>query len=133
MLLGFKKRFAPLVEEGSKTHTIRARRKVSPRKGEICHCYTGLRQKGARLLGRFECVKVQSIYISGLGHVRIDDVMLDRTERNALAWVDGFRSSGKDGAFLEMFEYWTELNHSLPFDGDLIHWRFQEGTNVAGD
>lgn len=34
MLLGFKKRFAPMVEDGSKTHTIRAKRKIRPRVGK---------------------------------------------------------------------------------------------------
>lgn len=44
-LLNFKKRFAPLVESGTKTHTIRAWRKHPIREGEMLHLYTGLRQK----------------------------------------------------------------------------------------
>ena len=58
MLLGFKRRFAPFVEEGSKTHTIRAKRKIAPKVGETCHCYVDPRQKTMRLLGRWTCVKV---------------------------------------------------------------------------
>jgi hypothetical protein len=64
MLLGFKRRFAPFVEEGSKTHTIRAKRKIRPKVGEVCHCYVDPRQKSMRLLGRFPCVKVETIDIS---------------------------------------------------------------------
>lgn len=67
MLLGFKRRFAPHIQDGSKTHTIRAKRKLRPKAGETCHCYTGLRQKGARLLGRWRCVRVQDIIIDYLG------------------------------------------------------------------
>ena len=33
MLLGFKRRFAPYVEDGSKTHTIRATRKPAAAPG----------------------------------------------------------------------------------------------------
>jgi hypothetical protein len=63
VLLGFKERFAPFVEEGSKTHTIRAKRKIRPRVGEICHCYANPRQKSMRLLGRFECIRVEDLRI----------------------------------------------------------------------
>ncbi len=48
-------RFAHAVLDGSKTHTIRAKRKAPPRVGEILHCYTGLRTKKVKLLGRFQC------------------------------------------------------------------------------
>lgn len=51
MLLGFKRRFVSAILSGSKCHTIRAKRTRPPRVGETLHCYTGLRQKGATLLG----------------------------------------------------------------------------------
>lgn len=131
MLLGFKKRFVPLVEDGSKTHTIRAKRKLRPRAGETCHCYTGLRQKGARLLGRWKCVKVEEIKIYECGGGRfsvwIGDQELTPDEKDALAWRDGFRSRGVAGAFGEMVEYWTRLHPKagpIAFEGDLIHWEY---------
>lgn len=46
MLLGFNARFVPLILAHEKRHTIRAKRKNAPHVGEICHCYTGLRQRG---------------------------------------------------------------------------------------
>lgn len=125
MLLGFKRRFAPFVEDGSKTHTIRGMRKIAPRVGEMCHCYVDPRQKTMRLLGRFLCVKVQHIVIDGgwellsdefLGEVRVDGVRLDVDELDALAHRDGFRSGG----FAEMMEFWRGR---LPFEGNIIHWR----------
>lgn len=136
MLLGFKQRFAGFVEEGSKTHTIRARRKVRPRVGEVCHCYYALRTKLCRLLGRWTCVKVQEIQITRLGAVRVEEELLDISELNALAWADGFRSRGRDRAWEEMFEYWTTADGrtakppELPFLGDIIHWQYKKGTNV---
>lgn len=113
MLLGFKRRFAPFVEEGSKTHTIRALRALRPRVGETCHCYVDPRQKTMRLLGRFECVKVEPIEIyergSGTFGVVIAGEELTPDEKDALAWRDGFRSynPSETGAFVEMIRYWV--------------------------
>ena len=134
MLLGFKARFAPLVEDGSKTHTIRAERKNPPKAGEMCHCYTGLRRKGARLLGRWPCVKVEGIRIYDRGGtlgVVIDGHDLDRDECNALAWRDGFRGSGPKYAFAEMAAYWLALHPQADgpfvFAGHVIHWKYDNG------
>ncbi len=141
MLLGFKARFVPMILDGSKRHTIRAKRKIAPRVGETCHLYTGLRQRGpiiqklasgqvvrqkmTRLLGRWPCVKVQEIEIieradlqalykgSSLAWVWIDGIGLSEDEREALAVSDGFTS------FAEMMEFWEGR---LPFVGDIIHW-----------
>jgi hypothetical protein len=82
MLLSFEKRFVPHVEDGSKTHTIRAERKRAPKVGETCHCYTGLRHKSARLLGRWPCVKVERITVTP-HELRIDGEVLSRDERDA--------------------------------------------------
>jgi hypothetical protein len=153
MLLGFKRRFAPFVEEGSKTHTIRGVRKITPRVGEVCHCYVNPRQKTMRLLGRWACVKVEPIVIyecaDGRFSVIVDGNELTPDEKDVLAWMDGFRDSGKVyGAFTFMMRYWVEThgdgriidvnyrgepfapNHrkALAFEGHLIHWRFVAGT-----
>lgn len=133
MLLGFKARFAPFVEEGSKTHTIRAKRKVRPRVGETCHCYTGLRQKGARCLGRFQCVAVQRFMIcrisidptiEGLA-IYIDGAVLSNDERESFFWQDGFRLPGRSST-QQAFDFWAGV--ILPFDGDIIHWKYLPGT-----
>lgn len=127
MILGFKKRFAPHVEDESKPQTIRAERKRRPRPGEICHCYTGLRQKGARLLGRWVCSSVEGIrlewhlqpdqffdYLSCYGfRVFLVDERGSRTELDPeelaeLAWLDGFRTNGREGALAEFRHYWEE-------------------------
>ncbi len=63
-------------------------------------------------------------------------MLLHTTERNALAWADGFRSRGQSGAWEEMWEYWTKPEGrttdppKLPFLGDIIHWKYKKGTNV---
>jgi hypothetical protein len=126
MILNFQPQFVPYVVEGSKTHTIRAVRKDgrAPRVGETCHCYTGLRRKGPRLLGRWACVKVETIEICKAAgwngpRVFIEGLILDRDELQALAVRDGFRKGG----FAEMMEFWRGR---LPFKGFIIHWRFSK-------
>ena len=113
MLLGFKKQFAEFVEEGSKTHTIRAVRKIPPRAGEICHCYTNVRQKNMRLLGRWKCTRVQSISIERLDglelKVAIDGQELSRDEANWFFNRDGFREV-------------HPLTYGKTYEGILIHW-----------
>jgi hypothetical protein len=134
MLLGFKRRFAPYVEEGSKTHTIRATRKIPPRVGQMCHCYVDPRQKTMRLLGRWPCVKVEEIEIDAPQEyhwteveVTIDGVRLDMDECNTLAWRDGFRTRGREQAFAEMMDFWAGR---LPFRGHVIHWKWPEAPHA---
>jgi len=121
MLLGFQQRFEKKILAKQKRHTIRAKRKLPPRVGETCHCYVNPRRKTMRLLGRWPCVKVQDIHIKArkyayLGHIvwiRIDGVLLDADESQALALSDGFDS------LVEMVNFWSGR---LPFHGDMIHW-----------
>src|SRR4051812_22741705 len=97
-LYNFKPQFVPLILDGTKTHTIRAPHKNSEgapqdKPGSMMHLYTGLRRRGpiiqklasgevvrqkmSRLLGRFECVKVEEIEIAQMGPDGIS------------VWVDG--------------------------------------------
>ena len=105
-LYNFKAQFVPFILDGSKTHTIRAERKHGDVPGRTMHLYTGLRHKGARLLFRAPCVRVDFIRIEADYRVRIgasvgsDDfpapygegqfhggfVELDESEKNYLAW-----------------------------------------------
>ena len=122
-LYNFKKQFAPFILEGSKTHTIRAMRAHPEKPGNMLHLYTGLRQKGATLLFRAPCVKVEEIEIEEIAEilqvpvhvVRVDGESLDRGECEALARRDGFRD------FTEMMKFW---DGRLPFKGHIIHWNY---------
>ena len=118
-LYNFKKRFAPFVRDGSKRHTIRGKRAHPDKPGNTLHLYCGLRTKHTELLGRSICVKVEEIHVSAGQQVFIDGVELSLSEKNALAFCDGFRSRGVEDAFDEMMEFWEGR---LPFSGNIIHW-----------
>jgi hypothetical protein len=128
-LYNFEKRFVPFILSGAKRHTIRGIRKHPDKPGKTMHLYTGLRQKGAKLLMRVPCVKVEEITIEmqlyrGGGtlakglmfpHILIDGIYLTADEKEALARRDGFSS------FHEMMKFW---DGRLPFHGHIIHWKF---------
>ena len=133
MLLGFKRQFEPYVEDGSKRHTIRARRKKRPRPGEVCHCYVDPRQKSMRLLGRWPCTKVEEIKIEALNypHLRIviEGYVLDAIETEQLLWRDGFRPTKAQASYglsstALAWQFWEKRLKRARFVGDLIHWDF---------
>jgi hypothetical protein len=115
-LYNFQERFVPFILDGRKTHTIRAPRANPDKPGNMLHLYTGLRHKGARLLMRVPCVKVEEIVITDtpLPRISIDGILLDLDEEETLARRDGFQN------FAEMMQFW---NGRLPFSGQVIHWK----------
>lgn len=114
-IYNFQERFVPFIVSGEKTHTIRAVRANPDKPGNTLHLYTGLRHKGARLLARVPCVKVEEIRIrAGDFAVFIDGQLLDHTESEQLARRDGFTS------FQDMMNFW---DGRLPFKGHIIYWR----------
>lgn len=123
-LYNFKARFTSRILDGSKTHTIRPQRTHTDKPGNILHLYTGLRHKGARLLMRVPCVKIEEIEIEthperfldddpNFFSVTIDGSVLDRSECESFARRDGFEN------FSDMMEFWKGR---LPFRGQIIHW-----------
>lgn len=89
-LYNFQPRFVPMILSGDKRHTIRDKRARLTRPGEMLHLYTGLRHKGARLLMRTVCTKVEEITIGVDGVIWIDAQKLDRMEKETLSRADGF-------------------------------------------
>ena len=116
----FKERFVPFLLDGSKPHTIRARRRYPAKKDDVLYLYSGLRTKFARKLREERCTEVRTIIITAFGTVflhkgRITDdeynslladpshytiplfdcpwKVLTMEEKEILAWKDGFRPS----------------------------------------
>jgi hypothetical protein len=147
----FKQRFIPMVMDGSKSHTIRARREKGYSKiGDTLYLYFGMRTKWCTKIREEKCTNIRTIVITEydifLCSYRFTDyevqvledqllagkgadvgIKLDETLRNTLAWCDGFRPEGstKDApgnAFELMIRFWRST-HQLPFIGDLIDWK----------
>lgn len=112
-LYNFRSRFVPLILNGSKTHTIRGDRKRADKPGNTMHLYTGLRQKGAQLLMRVPCIRVESIDIDREQQVFLGEEQLSLDECEAMAVRDGFSS------FADMMTFWKGR---LPFHGHVYHW-----------
>ena len=138
-LYNFQRRFVAPILAGDKTHTIRAPREYMDYPGATMHLYTGLRQKGAKLIFRAPCVQVDTILIyhraiwlsegvplHGLsksgwaalwGHEEAKGfTRLDPTETDRLAQRDGFFD------FLDMETFWMGR---LPFYGGIWHWDYR--------
>lgn len=115
-IYNFEAQFVPKLLAGEKTHTIRATRVHPDKPGNTLHLYTGLRHKGARLLMRVRCTRIETIEINAntTYMVSVDGVPLDYSEREQLAKRDGFL--GWDN----VLSFWEGR---LPFKGHIIHWK----------
>ncbi|QNI34495.1 ASCH domain-containing protein [Alloacidobacterium dinghuense] len=111
----FKQQFKPMILSGRKRHTIRAKRKRCTKPGERLYLFCGMRTKFCERLMEPVCTKVQDIVIDSTGSIFIDGERLHSDEREALAAADGFAS------YVDMMKFW---NGRLPFEGDIIHWKF---------
>lgn len=137
--LDFWSRFTEQIEQGSKTQAIRRASKRNPRVGDICECFGPSVSGGRRLLGRWFCVKVESIVIyergDGTFGVVVDGFPLSIAEKQALAWKEGFRGNGNRGAFTAMM-----LSGAVPrkgkgpldFSGHVMHWDFNRPLRREG-
>lgn len=120
----FQKQFVPFIERGEKTHTIRGKRKHRPQPGQKFYGYYAMRTNQYRKVIQSVITRVQDIRIElirGPIHVRnvhritVDGEILAADEMNALAVRDGFTD------LKHMMSFW---DGRLPFEGDIIHWRF---------
>lgn len=147
----FKEQFISMVIDGSKPHTIRARREKGFAKiGDTLYLYFGMRTRWCTKIREEKCANVRTIIITQsdiyLCSNRLNDkevqqlndrlklkkvvdlgIKLDETLRNTLAWCDGFRPEGSTKeepgtAFELMITFWRDT-HQLPFIGDLIDWK----------
>ncbi len=118
----FQKQFAPAVEAGDKTQTIRAKRKDGrrPEPGQTAYLYTGMRTKACRKLREGSIWDVSNIMIGHRGclinyNEDGEFPINEQYELNMFAQADGFES-------WEAMRDWFDKTHGLPFEGDLIKW-----------
>lgn len=112
----FKKEFAPDVESGEKTQTIRE--KLRCKVGDKLQLYTGQRTKSCRKLMDTICIGIAKIKIDSDCPWSLSNVEGEvHTMRNGKPFheLDGFKNA-KD--MVDFFE----KNYGLPFEGYLIVW-----------
>lgn len=138
---GFKKFFAPQIEDGSKTHTIRGHRRRHAHVGEPVQLFTGLRTRHCvKIIADPVCIDVVPIVImssdllsAGIAYIEIDGRPLHRDEIEPFAISDGFdpaRLAGLAPASLigetareTMGRFWRYENPGSRFEGVIIRWR----------
>jgi hypothetical protein len=123
--------------------------------GDTLYLYYGLRTKWCKKLREETCTRATTIIINSNGHVylfnkRLTDevvvevakklkagklplpaakeytfVTLSKTEKDELAWKDGFRDEENNLPFseFEIMLSWWKQTHELPFIGDIIYWQ----------
>ena len=120
----FKERFVPLILDGTKRQTIRKKRKGQAKIGSTLYLYFGMRTKWCKKLKETPCVDVKEIVITQDGKIFVGGKKLTWTQRDVLAYNDGFRKADDNtagGCFDIMFRWWSQI-HELPFIGDIIYW-----------
>lgn len=119
--------FIDKVENGTKPHTIRARRKRPVNVGNKLDLFTGMRTRYCRRLkvqpgckDREDCIRAQDIEIvrpgSSVIDIFVDGVRLKFHQMNQLALRDGFANWG------EFIQYFMPPGRER-FDGQIIWWK----------
>ena len=117
--LGFQKQFVPMIEDGSKHHTIRRKRKNPIKVGDVLYLYTGMRTKQCRLIKEVTCTAVVPIKIMpGTGIVRLGDTTLTEKTLEVFATNDGFSDVH---SFFEFFKIYPM--YILLLELEVIYWR----------
>jgi hypothetical protein len=148
-VMGFKRRFAPFVEDGSKKHSIREDKNHRWRPGVFVDAFVDPRQKTMRrLMPSTPCIYTeplemivvnQSVVATERIALVIDGRRLDLSEADLFAWSDGFRhpavphfeaahadncySPDTSGCYAMMLQFWADLNRKVGWQGKIIHWR----------
>lgn len=120
MVLGFKKQFVPLIENGTKIHTIREDKHERWKAGRSIQFATGVRTRHYNKFRDGECHSVQQVEIEPMSRtIKVDGIEIDPRDHGQFAKCDGFP---------EEWAFWDWFNK--PLKGKLIHWtEFQYNSN----
>lgn len=117
--LGFQKQFVPMIEDGTKHHTIRRKRKNPIKVGDVLYLYTGMRTKLCWLVKESVCASVVPVVIyPDLGRVVLDGKMLSLDDTLRFAVRDGFANQMD---FFRFFERYPA--DVLEREMEVIYWR----------
>lgn len=138
---GFKTYFAPQIEDGSKSHTIRGHRRHHAHIGEPIQLFTGMRTRHCRkIMSDPVCIAVlplmtmsSDLIQAGIAYIEVDGTPLHRDEIEAFAISDGFDPARLAGlaprsligatARETMGRFWRSENPGSRFEGVIIRWK----------
>lgn len=112
----FKERFIPMILNGTKSQTIRTRRRHPAKVGDTLYLYFGLRTKYVRKLREETCIKTHSIAIDDTGaipYIIVYDTLLDKQELEIASrwpthpdiWLDRPEATKLTGAAADLFAW----------------------------
>jgi hypothetical protein len=118
--LSFQVQFREMIEEGSKCHTVRRRRKknaIAP--GQLLRLYTGMRTKQCKLIKDAVCASVVPIAIfPEIGQIRLDGRLLPLNEMMHFAVRDGFAN------YMDFFKFFERYPREVrERELEVIYWR----------
>lgn len=117
--LSFQNQFVPMIEDGTKHHTIRRKRKSPIKVGDVLYLYTGMRTKQCKLIKDVHCSSVVPVVIyPNLGRVVLDGRMLSLDDTLRFAVRDGFANQMDFFKFFERYPTDVLLNEM-----EVIYWR----------
>lgn len=122
----FQKQFVPMILDGTKTHTIRKRRKHPTKVGDILWLYTGMRTKECKLTAVAPCVRVEPIVIWPFGTMIEINNELYRVGGRAreIALADGFEGTAS------FYEFFQRYKRDRLDDFEIIWWNPKELLDV---
>ena len=117
--INFSLEFAPAVEAGIKTQTIRERARAKP--GDLLQLYTGQRTKDCRKLVNPDpvCVDVTYIGLTARG-ITLGDKSRFPSNIDDIARLDGFSD------YAAMWKWFSERYETASFAGYVIRWKPQQ-------
>lgn len=123
MIVGFKDRFAYLIECGVKKHTIREDKTDRLSGGATLHLSTGVRTKNYRCFKKMLCTGTQRIII----RYNNDGYHDDYSYQNVIVWIDGRELSYREMDELAKNDGFENQNDFFKwfksdFRGKIIHW-----------
>lgn len=124
----FKAQFVPFVKNGTKRHTIRARRRHPDRPGSTFYGFHGMRTQHCEKLIEAPVLRLEDIKIYR-AQIWIEGEELGASEKDLLAWRDGFRYPEQPlypkACFELMLRFWVKEHGDIDFAGDIIHWDYE--------
>ena len=117
----FNKQFVPMILDGSKRQTIRARRKNPAKVGDILYLYSGLRTKSCKKLREEICKATTTIVITKF-NLLLFERRLTNEEYDLLRWEDINYKLQDRSSFYKLLPSAAFLNLYHPFSRDLLAW-----------